>query len=120
MKLVTKRLAKELAKYPIYSQDKKGKDAICVAKFFLTGGAHTWYVLEYCQKDNTAFGISVNGYGECEYGYFSLTELQGLRNRWGCGVERDIYHKPRPICEMTEECYLAAFIKERYSEEEEA
>ncbi|MBQ8969187.1 MAG: DUF2958 domain-containing protein [Bacteroidaceae bacterium] len=118
MKLVTKEIKNQLAKYPLYSQSEKGKDAICAAKFFLCGGAHTWYVLEADLKENIAYGITVNGYGECEYGYFSLTELQSLRNRWGCGVERDTCHKPTPICDMKNEGYLAKFINKLYSEAE--
>ncbi len=37
MKLITKQLEKELAKYPLYSQDGKVKDAVVVCKFFLQG-----------------------------------------------------------------------------------
>ena len=117
MKLVTKKVEKELAKYPLYSQDGKKEKAICVVKYFLCGGAHTWYVLEADLSQNLAFGICVNGYGECEYGYFSLTELQSLRNSWGCGVERDICHKPTPLCDMKGECYLEKFINRLYKED---
>ena len=34
MKLITKSIEKELAKYPLYSQDSKGDNAIAVCKFF--------------------------------------------------------------------------------------
>lgn len=44
MKLITKEIANRLAKYPIYSQDGKKKDATIVCKFFLA--SYTWYVLE--------------------------------------------------------------------------
>jgi hypothetical protein len=116
MKLVTKQVEKELAKYPLHSQSDKKQDAICVVKFFLTGGAHTWYILEADLKENMAFGIAVNGYGECEYGYVSLTELQNLKNSWGCGVERDICHTPKPLYEMKDECYLVKFLNRLYGE----
>jgi len=115
MKLVTKQVEKELAKYPLYSQDGKRQDAVCVVKFFLTGGAHTWYILEANLEEDTLYGITVNGYGECEYGYISLKELESLRNSWGLGVERDICHKPTPLCQMKDECYLSKFINELYS-----
>lgn len=116
MKLVTKQVEKELAKYPLYSQDGKKQDAICVVKFFLTGGAHTWYILEADLTENIAYGIVVNGYGECEYGYVSLTELQNLKNSYGCGVERDICHKPMMLSEMKDECYLEKFLNRLYGE----
>ena len=46
MKLVTEEVKKRLEKYPLYSQDGKKKDAICVVKFFMCGVNYTWYVLE--------------------------------------------------------------------------
>lgn len=51
MKLITKKIENELAKYPLYSQDGKGKEAVAICKFFLQG--FTWYVLE-AQKRTTA------------------------------------------------------------------
>lgn len=46
MKLITKALEKTFAKYPLYSQDGKGNDAVVIAKFFLPGSGFTWYVTE--------------------------------------------------------------------------
>ena len=46
MKLITKALEKTFAKYPLYSQDGKGNDAVAIAKFFLPGSGFTWYVTE--------------------------------------------------------------------------
>lgn len=95
MKLITKKIENELSKYPLYSQDDKGEDAVAVCKFFLQG--FTWYVLEAEKKgdDYTFFGL-VDGL-EREYGYFTLSELQSLRGRWGLTVERDMYFKPTMI-----------------------
>lgn len=95
MKLITKKIEKELAKYPLYSQDSKGKEAVAICKFFLQG--FTWYVLEAQKNGNDYefFGI-VDGL-EKEYGYFTLSQLQSLRGRWGLTVERDMYFKPTQV-----------------------
>jgi len=107
MKLITEQLEKELAKYPLYSQDGKGKDAKVLAKFFLQ--SFTWYVLEFDGQD-TFFGIVING--DCsEYGYFSLKELESVRGMWGLGVERDLYFNPTTIAD-TSDYYLKEFYKD--------
>lgn len=98
MRLLTKKIENQLAKYPLYSQESKGENAIVVCKFFLQG--FTWYVLE-AQKNGTDyefFGI-VDGL-EREYGYFTLSQLQGLRGRWGLTVERDMYFTPSTVKEL--------------------
>ena len=71
MKLITKSIEKELAKYPLYSQDSKGDNAIAVCKFFLQG--YTWYVLEAEKNgdDYEFFGITVGQF--TEFGYFTLS-----------------------------------------------
>ena len=68
---------KSLCKFPLYSQDGKGDDAVCVAIFAL--GNIRWFVLEGNPEgdDITMFGIVV-GLIEDEYGYFSLNELMKL------------------------------------------
>lgn len=95
MKLITKKIENELEKYPLYSQDSKGKEAVAICKFFLQG--FTWYVLEAQKNGNDYefFGI-VDGL-EKEYGYFTLSQLQSLRGRWGLTVERDMYFKPTKV-----------------------
>ena len=99
MKLITKKIENQLAKYPLYSQDNKGQNAIAVCKFFLQG--YTWYVLEAQKNGNDYefFGI-VDGQDK-EYGYFTLSQLQSLRGRFGLGVERDIYFEPTEIKNLT-------------------
>ena len=87
MKLITKQLEKELAKYPLYSQDSKGDNAIAVCKFFLQG--YTWYVLEAEKNDNDYefYGITVGQFAEL--GYFTLSQLESVTGQWGLRVERD-------------------------------
>lgn len=92
MKLITKALEKTFAKYPLYSQDGKGNEAVVIAKFFLPGSCWTWYVTEAEKQSNgdyMFFGY-VEGI-EGEYGYFTLSQLQGIRGRFGLRVERDMY-----------------------------
>lgn len=43
-RLITPVLEEILKSYPLYSQDGKGKDAVCVAIFFI--GHVRWFVLE--------------------------------------------------------------------------
>ena len=95
MKRITKKIENELAKYPLYSQDSKGNEAVAICKFFLQG--FTWYVLEAQKNGNDYefFGI-IDGL-EKEYGYFTLSQLQRLRGRWGLTVERDMYFKPTQV-----------------------
>ena len=99
MKLITKKIEDQLAKYPLYSQDNKGQNAVAICKFFLQG--YTWYVLEAQKNGNDYefFGIVDGQYKE--YGYFTLSQLQSLRGRWGLGVERDMYFEPTEVKNLT-------------------
>lgn len=98
MKLITKAVEKELAKYPLYSQDSKGDNAIAVCKFFLQG--YTWYVLEAEKNDDDYefFGIIVGQH--TEYGYFTLSQLESVTGQWGLRVERDRGFKPTKVKDL--------------------
>lgn len=98
MKLITKAVEKELAKYQLYSQDSKGDNAIAVCKFFLQG--YTWYVLEAEKADNgyEFFGIIVGQH--TEYGYFTLSQLESVTGQWGLRVERDRGFKPTKVKDL--------------------
>lgn len=98
MKLITKQLQKELAKYPLYSQDGKVEDAVVVCKFFLQG--YTWYVLEAEKADHgyEFFGIIVGQH--TEYGYFTLSQLESVTGQWGLRVERDRGFKPTKVKDL--------------------
>lgn len=102
MKLITKQIEKRLERYPLYSQDGKGRNATIICKFFLA--RWTWYVLEAQKQSNgdyLFFGIVDNGH-EREMGYFSLSELESLKI-WGCvKVERDIYFDPVKVADLRE------------------
>lgn len=98
MTLITKQLEKELAKYPLYSQDGKGEDAVVVCKFFLQG--YTWYVLEAEKVDDDYefYGIIAGQY--TEYGYFTLSQLESVTGQWGMRVERDRGFNPTKVKDL--------------------
>ena len=68
-RLMTTQLAEALEGYPLYSQDGKGKEAVCRAVFVLEGNRE--------DDDMILFGIVV-GLMEDEYGYISLNELSDV------------------------------------------
>lgn len=76
-RLYTPQLQEACKSYPLYSQDDKGENAICVAIFVL--GNIRWYIIEGEQEgsDFTMFGIAI-GMMEDEYGYISLNELSEI------------------------------------------
>ncbi len=95
MKLITKQIENRLAKYPLYSQDGKGLKAKIICKFFNPCGAGTWYVLEAEKLPNGDYRFfGIVDLFEREYGYFLLSQLKSVRNRFGLGIERDMYFKP--------------------------
>lgn len=73
-RLVTPQLMEALEDFPLYSQDGKGKDAVCCAIFAL--GSVRWFIFEgeADGRDTILFGIVI-GLAEDEYGYISLNEL---------------------------------------------
>lgn len=76
-RLLTPQLKEALKGFPLYSQDGKGKDAVCRATFAL--GSVRWFILEgeADGRDTMLFGIVI-GLMEDEYGYISLNELSEL------------------------------------------
>ncbi|MBD5583783.1 MAG: hypothetical protein HDQ88_01750 [Clostridia bacterium] len=76
-RLQTPQLEEALEGFPLYSQDGKGKEAICRAIFAL--GSIRWFILEGNREgdDTIMFGIVI-GLLEDEYGYISLNELSNI------------------------------------------
>lgn len=76
-RLITPDLEKAMKDYPLYSQDSKKKDALCIAVFFI--GSARWYILEGQREydDFVLFGIIV-GLAETEYGYISANEMASV------------------------------------------
>ena len=101
MKLITKQIENRLAKYPLYSQDGKGLKAKILCKFFNPCGAGTWYVLEAEKLPNGDYRFfGIVDLFEREYGYFLLSQLQSVRNRFGLGIERDKYFTPCTVGDL--------------------
>ena len=77
-RLLTPQLEEALKGFPLYSQDGKGKEAVCIAIFAI--GSVRWFILEgETERDDTLlFGIVI-GLMEDEYGYISLNELSELQ-----------------------------------------
>ncbi|MBD5357709.1 MAG: DUF2958 domain-containing protein [Bacteroides sp.] len=101
-RLLTPQFEEAIKDYPLYSQDDKKKDAICVAIFAI--GNVRWFILEGSrdEDDTRLFGIVV-GLQEDEYGYISLNELSDIEldcRKHGYGILRVVqvpYFKPCPI-----------------------
>lgn len=74
---MTSQLEEALKGFPLYSQNGKGKDAVCCAVFAL--GSVRWFILEGEAEENDIilFGIVI-GLMEDEYGYISLNELSEI------------------------------------------
>lgn len=102
MKLLTKAIENQLAKYPLYSQDGKRGEAIIVCKFFNPCGSQTWYVLEAEKEDDDyrLFTLYEDLNGR-EYGHVMLSQLKEIViNPFGLGIERDIYFTPCKVSEL--------------------
>lgn len=95
MMLLTKANRKALP--ALGSTEKQGDDAMAVVKFFDPTGSWTWYATEF-DGDDTFFGL-VDGH-EKELGYFSLSELQSVRGRFGLGIERDRHFTPTRLGDL--------------------
>lgn len=96
MKLWSKQLEAKARKYPLYSQEGKGMNAVILAKFFNPYGAGTWLVTEAEQQpdgDCLFFCYGTNG-REWEWEYITLSELTQTKVKvfgYRFPLERDLY-----------------------------
>ena len=109
-RLITPDLEKAMKDYPLYSQDSKKKDALCIAVFFI--GNARWYILEGQREydDFVLFGIIV-GLAGTEYGYISANEMASVAldaSKYGLGtimVEQEKAFQPLNFLQSkTENC----------------
>jgi hypothetical protein len=109
---LTKELANTLP--ALYSQEANA-DPMVMCKFFAPDAGWTWYAIEgspvdengYCDTDQEKvdflfFGL-VSGL-DIELGYFSLSELESIRGKFGLPVERDLYFQPTRLSEIKSKC----------------
>ena len=108
MGLLTEKLKAKFEQFPLGSQEGKGFDAECIAKFFVA--AATWFITEASKEedDYILFGYADLGFGpECsEWGYMSLNELEEVRTPMGFKVEQDRYAEGKTVRELCEEIGL--------------
>jgi len=100
MKLLTKELRERLP--PLYSQEKLAGKAVAYVKFFTPDSNCTWWATEFDGED-IFFGL-VEGHCK-ELGYFSLSELEGVRGPHGLSIERDLYWEPKTLKEIAPELF---------------
>ncbi len=70
-------------------RDLAGHDPAPVLKLFNPMGAATWLATELAGDGDTLFGLADLGFGCPELGYFSLSEIAGVRLPFGLRIERD-------------------------------
>ena len=75
-----------------------------VVKLFNAGGSGTWLLTDLdLEDDDIAAGLCDPGLGCPELGSVRISELAAIRNRFGLGVERDLYFRPaKTIAEYAE------------------
>ena len=96
MMLLTQEIKSRLPK--LYASENT-EDPMVWCKFFTPDSNWTWYAVEFDGED-TFYGL-VDGF-ERELGYFSLSEIQGVRGALGLPVERDKFFKPCRLSELPE------------------
>ena len=115
-RLITPDLEKSMKDYPLYSQDSKKKDALCIAVFFI--GSARWYILEGQREydDFVLFGIIV-GLAETEYGYISANASVALdASKYGLGTIMVEQEKAFQPCKLSaiQDGELQSFLNRLY------
>ena len=96
MKLLTKEIADTIP--PLYAQDG-AEDPTVYVKFFDPCGSFTWYILEFDGEDTFFAFVTSSLCPEGELGYVSFNELKSVKNRFGLGMERDLYFGQKKLSE---------------------
>ena len=93
MQLLTKEITTKL---PFLYTQEDIDDPMVICKFFAVWSNWTWYGIEFDGED-VFLGFVAGGLPEL--GYFSLSELQGLKGPMGLSIERDMYFR---ACRLSE------------------
>lgn len=93
MKLLTDKIKKALPS--LYSTEQTPcLEKHIVVKFFNPLGNQTWEIVEGSYQEDMdtwlLFGKCDLGFGEAEWGYVTLAELESIKLPMGMGIERDI------------------------------
>lgn len=97
-KLITAQLASQLpALY--HNEGISIEDIRIYAKLFDPASSWTYFVAEFDGSD-LIWGYATFQDGMGEWGYASISEIEGLRNRFGLPMERDLHFRPRPAREI--------------------
>ena len=105
---MTKELEKTLP--ALYSQENNA-DPLVISKFFTPDAGWTWFAIEGSPVDANGYfdtdqeKVDFLFFGlvcglEVELGYFSLSELRGIRGKLGLPVERDLHFQPTRLSEV--------------------
>ena len=93
MKLITNEVRQALK--PLYTyEDTHPKDLMVKVHFFTPDSSWDWFPYEWDGED-VMFGFVSGHYPEL--GYFSLSELESVRGKFGLPIERDLYFEPTPL-----------------------
>lgn len=76
-------------------QDGLGDDAVAFVKLFNPCGAGTWFITEWEQENDIAFGWCY--LCEWEMGEVSLVELSEVAGPLRIGIEVDVFFRPTKI-----------------------
>lgn len=117
-RLLTPEFQSLMSEYPLYSQDNRQRNAVCLAVFSI--GNVRWYVLEGEQEGNdfTLYGIVV-GLQATEYGYASLNEMAEISvdaSEYGMGTMEVCQEKEFAPCRLEEiqDAELQEFLSRLY------
>lgn len=88
-KMVTADIARTLAKYPLGSQEGKGVYAVAIVRFFDPLSGAWWIVTEGEQRGQDWLFFGLVEVLDREWGYFALSELEGVSKRRPIPIERD-------------------------------
>ena len=92
MELLTEEIIERFKKYPLYSQDGKGKNSLVLVKYFNPVGDGKWLITEAEKTESGDWLLFGYCHINCfEWGYILLSELQNLKLPFGLTIERDLY-----------------------------
>lgn len=98
MKLLTQLNLKELAKYPIQTNQDHLDKSVAVVKWFTPWKNWTWYVCEWGgPKDPDLFWGRTDSPTCSEWGYFRMSEIAAIKGPYGLKVERDLHWTAAPL-----------------------